>query len=64
MVIPLHLAFIEGSGIKTGKPENPSAYDDSNPVIEARNLNLWFGDAHILKEVSMRIRRNKVTALW
>lgn len=63
MVIPLHLAFIEGSGIKTGKPENPSAYDDSNPVIEARNLNLWFGDAHILKEVSMRIRRNKVTAL-
>ena len=63
MVIPLHLAFIENSGIKTAKPEIPSAYDASNPVIEARNLNLWFGDAHILKEVSMRIRRNKVTAL-
>ncbi len=62
MVIPLHLAFIENSGI-TAKPEIPSAYDASNPVIEARNLNLWFGDAHILKEVSMRIRRNKVTAL-
>jgi len=61
-VIPLHLAFIENSGI-TAKPEIPSAYDASNPVIEARNLNLWFGDAHILKEVSMRIRRNKVTAL-
>lgn len=61
-MIPLHLAFIENSGI-TAKPEIPSAYDASNPVIEARNLNLWFGDAHILKEVSMRIRRNKVTAL-
>ena len=63
MVIPLHLAFIENSGIKTGNPEIPSVSDASNPVIEARNLNLWFGDAHILKEVSMRIRRNKVTAL-
>jgi len=62
-VIPLHLAFIENSGIKTEKPEDPSADDASSPVIEARNLNLWFGDAHILKEVSMRIRRNKVTAL-
>ncbi len=63
MVIPLHLAFIENSGIKTGNPEIPSVSDASNPVIEARNLNLWFGDAHILKEVSMKIRRNKVTAL-
>jgi phosphate transport system ATP-binding protein len=63
MVIPLHLAFIENSGIQTGKPGIPSAHDASNPVIEAHNLNLWFGDAHILKEVSMRIRRNKVTAL-
>jgi len=62
-VIPLHLAFIENSGIKTGNPEIPSVSDASNPVIEARNLNLWFGDAHILKEVSMKIRRNKVTAL-
>jgi len=63
MVIPLHLAVIENSGIKTGNPEIPSVSDASNPVIEARNLNLWFGDAHILKEVSMKIRRNKVTAL-
>ncbi|HNO08957.1 MAG TPA: phosphate ABC transporter ATP-binding protein PstB [Methanoregulaceae archaeon] len=63
MVILLHLAFIENSGIKTGNPEIPSVSDASNPVIEARNLNLWFGDAHILKEVSMKIRRNKVTAL-
>lgn len=62
-MIPLHLAFIENSGIKTGNPEIPSVSDASNPVIEARNLNLWFGDAHILKEVSMKIRRNKVTAL-
>ncbi|MDD1715942.1 MAG: phosphate ABC transporter ATP-binding protein PstB [Methanolinea sp.] len=35
----------------------------SMPIIEARNLNLWFGHAHILKEVSMAIRRNRVTAL-
>lgn len=62
-MIPLHLAVIENSGIKTGNPEIPSVSDASNPVIEARNLNLWFGDAHILKEVSMKIRRNKVTAL-
>ena len=63
MVIPLHLAFIENSRIKTEKPEDPSADDATSPVIEVRNLNLWFGDAHILKEVSMRVQRNKVTAL-
>ncbi|MDD1708840.1 MAG: phosphate ABC transporter ATP-binding protein PstB [Methanoregulaceae archaeon] len=37
--------------------------DETSPVIEAQHLNLWFGDAHILKEISMAIRRNRVTAL-
>jgi phosphate transport system ATP-binding protein len=37
--------------------------DTSLHIIQARDLNLWFGDTHILKEISMAIRRNRVTAL-
>jgi phosphate transport system ATP-binding protein len=37
--------------------------DTSIHIIQARDLNLWFGDIHILKEISMTIRRNRVTAL-
>ena len=68
MVIPTSPAIPEVSDIK--KPElvpgvanKPILLDETSPVIEAQHLNLWFGDAHILKEISMAIRRNRVTAL-
>jgi len=32
-------------------------------IIETQNLNLWYGETHTLKEINMRIRRNRVTAL-
>lgn len=50
-------------GDATGNEGDPLPRDVSTPILEARNLNLWFGDAHILEEVSMSIRRNRVTAL-
>jgi phosphate transport system ATP-binding protein len=31
--------------------------------IKIENLNLWFGDAHILKSINMAIEGNKVTAV-
>ncbi|MGC9515067.1 phosphate ABC transporter ATP-binding protein PstB [Methanocrinis sp.] len=31
--------------------------------IEARNLNLWYGDNHALKEISIGIPGNRITAL-
>jgi phosphate transport system ATP-binding protein len=75
MVIPMNLAILEEQAIGTKKPEDTFSFDTSgdagnqrswnasSPVIETRNLNLWFGDAHILKEITMAIGRNRVTAL-
>ncbi|MHA1237896.1 MAG: phosphate ABC transporter ATP-binding protein PstB [Candidatus Odinarchaeia archaeon] len=31
--------------------------------IETRDLNLWFGDAHILKNITLPIKKNKITAI-
>ena len=31
--------------------------------IEVRNLNIWYGDAHAIKDASLKIRKNNVTAL-
>jgi phosphate transport system ATP-binding protein len=71
----MNLAIREDPGIRTKKSENsvgtnatgeqsdPLPLDRSSPIIETQGLNLWFGDAHILKEISMAVRRNRVTAL-
>ena len=32
-------------------------------AIDVRNLNLWFGNKHVLHDISMRIPKNKITAL-
>jgi phosphate transport system ATP-binding protein len=75
MVIDMNPAFLENPGIGMKEPEDshgsdasgddgdPHPGDVSSPVIETRNLNLWFGDAHVLKEISMAVRQNRVTAL-
>jgi phosphate transport system ATP-binding protein len=31
-------------------------------MIEAKNLNLWYGDFHAIKDINMTIEKNKVTA--
>ncbi|MHA1409474.1 MAG: phosphate ABC transporter ATP-binding protein PstB [Candidatus Odinarchaeia archaeon] len=36
---------------------------DVDNIIEIRNLNLWFGENHILKNISLGIKRNKITAI-
>lgn len=38
-------------------PEKPGE------IIETRNLNLWYGETQALRDVSIRIRKNRVTAL-
>ena len=68
MVIHMPLAIPQVTDIKKtkfvfGEENKPVLRDETSPVIEAQNLNLWFGDAHILKEITMAIRRNRVTAL-
>ena len=35
----------------------------AQPQIEVENLNLWYGEKQALKNISMHIPRNSVTAL-
>ncbi|WEU40333.1 MAG: phosphate ABC transporter ATP-binding protein PstB [Candidatus Odinarchaeum yellowstonii] len=32
-------------------------------VISVRNLNLWFGSAHVLKSINLEIKKNRITAI-
>lgn len=34
-----------------------------NPVIESKDLKLWYGDHQVLKGISMEIPKNQITAL-
>jgi len=34
-----------------------------NIVLDCEKLNLWYGDNHVLKDVAIKIQKNKVTAL-
>lgn len=75
MVIAMTLAILEHTGLDIQTLENPLIHDTcggygtlhpgdaSPPVIHTENLNLWFGEAHILQNICMAIRRNSVTAL-
>jgi phosphate transport system ATP-binding protein len=50
----------------TSRAEAPGVaggVDIPNPVIEVKNLSLWYGSTRALTDVSLRFARNKVTAL-
>ena len=34
-----------------------------SPVMEVRDLNLWYGDHHALKDINMSVPAHRVTAL-
>ncbi|MDD3857102.1 MAG: phosphate ABC transporter ATP-binding protein PstB [Methanoculleus sp.] len=36
---------------------------DDSTILETKNLNLWYGQKHALIDISVRIPKNKVTAL-
>ncbi|AQQ55435.1 phosphate ABC transporter ATP-binding protein PstB [Planococcus lenghuensis] len=40
-----------------------SATMDGNAIFKVEDLNLWYGDTHALKNISMEIARNQVTAV-
>ncbi|MDO6565580.1 phosphate ABC transporter ATP-binding protein PstB [Alteromonas sp. 1_MG-2023] len=42
---------------------NVADITDDTTAIDVRNLNLWFGNKHVLNDISMRIPKNKITAL-
>ncbi len=75
MVIAMTPAILEQTGLNVKISENPLIGDVCGddvtlqegqtpyPVLHTENLNLWFGETHILQDISMGIRRNRVTAL-
>jgi len=59
---------VEGIGVE-GSPVSASAVNTipfdagKHPIVEVRNLNAWYGPQHILSDVSMKFKRNRVTAI-
>ncbi|MCD7822990.1 MAG: phosphate ABC transporter ATP-binding protein PstB [Oscillospiraceae bacterium] len=35
----------------------------SEPLIDVKNMNLWYGENHAIKDVSIEIHKNRITAL-
>jgi phosphate transport system ATP-binding protein len=44
-------------------PDDASDLSEGPPKVEVNDLHFWFGDAHVLKGVTMPVRPNQVTAL-
>ena len=42
---------------------NVNDIGEEQTAVEVKNLNLWFGNKHVLIDISMRIPKNKITAL-
>ena len=42
---------------------NVADINEDLAAIDVSNLNLWFGNKHVLHDISMRIPKNKITAL-
>ena len=42
---------------------NVNDIGEKQTAVEVKNLNLWFGNKHVLNDISMRIPKNKITAL-
>ena len=54
------------SGLEERRTENRRAAEEGiggKPKIEAENLKAWFGSNHVLKDLSLKIRENAVTAI-
>ena len=51
-------------GVATTIAPTGNEADDSNPVIiDVENLNVYYGDFHAVKDVTIPIRQNEITAL-
>ena len=42
---------------------NVNDIGEEQTAVEVKKLNLWFGNKHVLNDISMRIPKNKITAL-
>ena len=58
----LVLKFKNKNKEKIGNSYNSNEYNDEF-VIETKELNLWYEDNHALKNINMKFRKNKVTAI-
>ena len=53
--------------LELAKQENNQSTGESqaleNPKIQTENLNAWFGNNHVLKDISLTVRENEVAAI-
>lgn len=58
----------EGISVQTKPDSAPvvemTAFDSERvPIVELMNLNAWYGSQHVISDVSMKFKRNHVTAI-
>ena len=59
---------VEGISVEANSDSAPAvntiSFDaERHPIVEVRNLNAWYGAQHVLSDVSMKFKRNHVTAI-
>ena len=48
---------------ENGKPITPTALNNSEPIIIARDVHKWFGDFHVLRGIDMNVRQGEVVVI-
>ncbi|MCX8028903.1 MAG: phosphate ABC transporter ATP-binding protein PstB [Brevinematales bacterium] len=43
--------------------KNNNRNNNTNEILSTHSLNFWYGDIHVLKNINISIKRNKITAL-
>lgn len=54
---------VPGEIIATSKEENAIAVSEKNAVFSVRDLNLWYGEDHALKNINLDLNENEITAI-
>jgi phosphate transport system ATP-binding protein len=56
-------AFVSGADVGKRRPADPDAKENSKPVIDARDLSLWYGTHQVLKSISLGIPELQIAAI-
>ena len=53
----------KSDGLSTEFPKSILNKDERMNKIQAKDVNCWYGDFHVLRDINMEIKHNTVTAL-
>lgn len=63
MKAEIEIANVENDDTKIREIKNKEESTEAETLIDAKNMNLWYGDNQAIKNVSIAIPKNRITAL-